>query len=69
MGGAVLVEQSEPREGPGGPDAAGGVPFTTGKTWSTDGIYRETRARAARRRKHGSREALFWLAADACLRL
>lgn len=92
-----------------------GVPFTTGKTWSTDGIYRETRARAARRReegclvvemeaaalfavahfrgvplvyllyagdslageawdrrewqKHGSREALFWLAADACLRL
>jgi uridine phosphorylase len=92
-----------------------GVPYTTGKTWTTDGIYRETRARAARRReegcvvvemeaaalfavarfrgvplacllyagdslagetwdrrewqRHGSREALFWLAADACLRL
>jgi uridine phosphorylase len=94
---------------------ARGVPYTIGKTWSTDGIYRETRARAARRReegclvvemeaaalfavarfravplvyllyagdslagedwdrrewqRHGSREALFWLAADACLRL
>src|SRR5262252_8540940 len=92
-----------------------GIPFVTGTTWSTDGIYRETRARTARRReegclvvemeaaalfavahfrgvplvyllyagdslageawdrrewqKHGSREALFWLAADACLRL
>jgi uridine phosphorylase len=92
-----------------------GVPYTTGKTWSTDGIYRETRARAARRRdegclvvemeaaalfavarfravplvyllyagdslagedwdhrgwqRHGSREAMFWLAADACFRL
>ena len=92
-----------------------GVPFVTGKTWSTDGIYRETRGRAARRREegclvvemeaaalfavarfrsvplvyllyagdslagegwdhrdwqhHGSREALFWLAAGACFRL
>src|SRR5499427_8494210 len=92
-----------------------GIPFVTGTTWSTDGIYRETRARTARRReegclvvemeaaalfavahfrgvplvyllyagdslageawdrrewqKLGSREALFWLAADACLRL
>jgi uridine phosphorylase len=91
------------------------VPFVKGKTWTTDGIYRETRARAARRReegclvvemeaaalfavarfrkvplvyllyagdslagqewqrrdwqRHGGREDLFWLAADACLRL
>ena len=29
------------------------VPFVTGKTWSTDGIYRETRARTARRREEG----------------
>ncbi|HZV48879.1 MAG TPA: nucleoside phosphorylase [Candidatus Dormibacteraeota bacterium] len=92
-----------------------GLPYVTGKTWSTDGIYRETRARAARRReegclvvemeaaallavarfrgvplayllyagdslageswesrdwqRHDGREALFWLAADICLRL
>lgn len=30
-----------------------GVPFVTSKTWTTDGIYRETRARAARRREEG----------------
>ena len=29
------------------------VPFIAGKTWSTDGIYRETRARTARRREEG----------------
>ena len=29
------------------------VPHLTGKTWSTDGIYRETRARTARRRNEG----------------
>jgi uridine phosphorylase len=29
------------------------VPFVTGKAWSTDGIYRETRARATRRRDEG----------------
>lgn len=92
-----------------------GVPFSVGKTWSTDGIYRETRARATRRREagclvvemeaaalfavarfrevplayllsagdslaegrwdrrdwphQGNREALFWLAAEACFRL
>jgi uridine phosphorylase len=92
-----------------------GVPYVTGKTWTTDGVYRETRARAARRREegclvvemeaaallavarfrgvslayllyagdslagegwesrdwqcHDGREALFWLAADVCLRL
>lgn len=28
-----------------------GIPFVTGTTWSTDGIYRETRARTARRRE------------------
>lgn len=91
------------------------VPFITGKTWTTDGVYRETRTRTARRRdqgcvvvemeasalfsvaqfrkvplayllyagdslageawdrrdwrRHSGREALFWLAAAACLRL
>jgi uridine phosphorylase len=30
-----------------------GVPYMTGKTWSTDGVYRETRARTARRRDEG----------------
>jgi uridine phosphorylase len=29
------------------------VPCVTGKTWTTDGIYRETRARTARRRDEG----------------
>jgi uridine phosphorylase len=93
------------------------VPFARGKTWTTDGIYRETTERIARRRAEGcltvemeaaaffavaqfrgvrfgqmlyggddlsgemwdmrdfvdgqatQRERLFWLAADACLRL
>ena len=30
-----------------------GVPFVTGKTWTTDGLYRETPARIARRRAEG----------------
>lgn len=30
-----------------------GVPFVTGKTWTTDGIFRETVARVRRRRKEG----------------
>ncbi len=30
-----------------------GVPFIKGKSWSTDGVYRETRARTARRRDEG----------------
>lgn len=29
------------------------VPFVTGKTWTTDGVYRETAARTARRRDEG----------------
>lgn len=33
--------------------AARGVPYRTGRTWSTDGFYRETRARVARRREEG----------------
>lgn len=97
--------------------AAHDVPYACGKTWTTDGIYRETPARIARRRDEGCltvemeaaaffavaefrgvtfgqmlyagddlsgdtwdmrdfihgqaslRERLFWLAADACLRL
>ncbi len=94
---------------------AAGVPYVTGKTWTTDGIYRETATKIARRRDegcltvemeaaaffavaqfrgitfgqilyggddmssdlwdkrgwdtHSVREKLFWLAADACLRL
>lgn len=95
---------------------AAGTPFVTGPTWTTDGFYRETAAKVARRRAAGCltvemetaaffavaafrgvefaqilyagddlsgpewadrgwrsrldlREALFWLAADACLRL
>lgn len=30
-----------------------GVAYTLGKTWTTDGVYRETRARIARRRNEG----------------
>jgi len=91
------------------------VPYVIGKTWTTDAIYRETRARASRRRdegciavdmeaasllavarfrdvalgyllyagdslaaeewdnrgwqQHSGREALFWLAAEAAVRL
>ncbi len=92
------------------------VPYVTGKTWTTDAIYRETPAKIARRRDEGcltvemeaaaffavaqfrgvtfgqilyggddlsgavwdhrdwhlrksTRETLFWLAAEACLRL
>jgi uridine phosphorylase len=30
-----------------------GVPYTVGKTWTTDGLYRETRSRIARRRAEG----------------
>ena len=30
-----------------------GVPFTVGKTWTTDGLYRETPGRVARRRAQG----------------
>ncbi len=30
-----------------------GVPYVTGRTWTTDALYRETRARAARRVKEG----------------
>lgn len=30
-----------------------GVPLTVGKTWTTDAFYRETRARAGRRREEG----------------
>lgn len=30
-----------------------GVPFTEGKTWTTDAIYRETRTKIARRRSEG----------------
>jgi uridine phosphorylase len=33
--------------------ARSGVPFTTGTTWSTDGIYRETRAKVSLRRAEG----------------
>ncbi len=29
------------------------VPYTLGKTWTTDGLFRETRARVARRRSEG----------------
>jgi len=29
------------------------IPHVTGKTWTTDGVYRETRARTARRRDEG----------------
>lgn len=29
------------------------VPYLTGRTWTTDGLYRETRARVARRRAEG----------------
>jgi len=32
---------------------ARGVPFIEGKTWTTDAIYRETRAKVERRRKEG----------------
>jgi uridine phosphorylase len=32
---------------------ARGVPFVTGKTWTTDGIYRETRNKVARRLDEG----------------
>jgi uridine phosphorylase len=93
-----------------------GVPYVTGKTWTTDAIYRETSTKIARRREEGcltvemeaaaffavaqfrgitfgqilyggddmsgdlwdkrdwdiqtsTREKLFWLAAEACLRL
>ena len=31
----------------------GGIPHTSGKVWTTDAIYRETRAKAARRRQQG----------------
>lgn len=30
-----------------------GVPYTPGKTWTTDGLFRETRGRVARRRDEG----------------
>jgi len=30
------------------------VPFLTGKTWTTDGLYRETRGKVARRRAEGA---------------
>jgi uridine phosphorylase len=30
-----------------------GIPYVTGKTWTTDGFYRETAARVARRRDEG----------------
>jgi uridine phosphorylase len=30
-----------------------GVPYETGRTWTTDGIFRETRAKVARRRDEG----------------
>lgn len=33
--------------------ADAGVPHETGKTWSTDGYFRETRAKVARRREEG----------------
>ena len=33
--------------------AEAGVPYVTGKTWSTDAYFRETRARVARRRAEG----------------
>jgi uridine phosphorylase len=33
--------------------AARGIPYSTGKTWTTDGLYRETRGRIARRRDEG----------------
>ena len=29
------------------------LPYVTGKTWTTDGLYRETRAKTARRREQG----------------
>jgi uridine phosphorylase len=91
------------------------VPYVAGKTWTTDALYRETRAKMQRRKaegcltvemeaaaffavaqfrgvtfgqllyggddisgdawdhrnwqRHSSREKLFWLAAEACLRL
>lgn len=32
---------------------AHGVPYALGKTWTTDGLYRETPARVARRREEG----------------
>jgi uridine phosphorylase len=32
---------------------AEGVPFETGRTWTTDGLFRETRAKVARRREEG----------------
>jgi uridine phosphorylase len=32
---------------------AHGVPYVTGPTWTTDGIYRETRERMRRRREEG----------------
>ena len=30
-----------------------GVPYTEGKTWTTDAFYRETRAKASRRKEQG----------------
>lgn len=33
--------------------AAHNIPFTTGKTWTTDALYRETRAKIARRKAEG----------------
>jgi uridine phosphorylase len=32
---------------------ARGIPYTIGKTWTTDALYRETRGRIARRREEG----------------
>ncbi|MFB9740299.1 nucleoside phosphorylase [Pseudonocardia sulfidoxydans] len=32
---------------------AAGLPHVTGRTWTTDAVYRETRARVARRREEG----------------
>jgi uridine phosphorylase len=32
---------------------ASGIPYSVGKTWTTDGLYRETRSRIARRREEG----------------
>ena len=30
-----------------------GIPFVTGKTWTTDGLYRETRANMSKRKAEG----------------
>ncbi len=48
-----VPQQSAPIEAIKATLAAHDVPYALGKTWTTDGIYRETPARIARRREEG----------------